>query len=44
MSRVGLLRASGLALALAWPSIAHADHTPGHGASEAVRNLNSLDG
>ncbi len=44
MSRVGLLRASGLALALAWPSIAHADHTPGHGASEAVRNLNSLGG
>lgn len=32
-----------LALAFA-PTIARADHVPGHGASEAVRNLNTLGG
>lgn len=38
---VGLAMAAGLA---ATPGIARADHAPGHGASEAVRALNSLGG
>ncbi len=33
-----------LALGLFVPGLAHAHHVPGHGASEGVRNLNSLGG
>lgn len=33
-----------LAAVLLWPCAARADHVPGHGASEAVRSLNSLGG
>ncbi|MCR9160353.1 MAG: hypothetical protein ACE37F_18230 [Nannocystaceae bacterium] len=42
MKRWGL--ALGLAAGLASPGVAHAHHVPGHGASEGVRNLNSLGG
>lgn len=38
-----LLRALGAALLLA-PAIARAHHVPGHGASEGVRTINSLNG
>lgn len=48
-SRLASLRwpGSGLALGLALglaPALAHAHHVPGHGASEGIRNLNSLGG